>query len=71
MSLEEYRLSEIEKLAAEKEQVSWQFIKGDLADKALIDSIFAEYKFDIVVISRYRQACVTRSPIPTRTFKAI
>ena len=49
VSLKEYRLSEIEKLTAEKEQVSWKFIKGDLADKALIDSIFDEYKFDIVV----------------------
>ena len=29
--------------------MTWKFIKGDLADKALIDSIFDEYKFDIVV----------------------
>ena len=49
VSLKEYRLDEIDKLAAENAQVSWQFIKGDLADKALIDSIFAEYKPDIVV----------------------
>ncbi len=49
VSLKEYRLSEIEKLAAENEQVSWQFIKGDLAEKALIDSIFGDYHPDIVV----------------------
>lgn len=49
VSLKEYRLSEIEKLTAEKEQVSWKFIKGDLADKALIVNIFDEYKPDIVV----------------------
>lgn len=49
VSLKEYRLSEIEKLAAENEQVEWRFIKGDLADKALIDSAFEDYKFDIVV----------------------
>ena len=49
VSLKEYRLDVIEKLASENKQVSWQFIKGDLADKALIDSIFAEYKPDIVV----------------------
>ena len=49
VSLKEYRLEEINKLAAENTQVSWKFIKGDLADKALIDSIFAEYKPDIVV----------------------
>ena len=27
----------------------WSFIKGDLADKALIDRLFAEHHFDIVV----------------------
>ena len=49
VSLKEYRLSEIDKLALDNPQVSWKFIKGDLADKTLIDSIFAEYKPDIVV----------------------
>ena len=49
VSLKEYRLSEINKLAADKPQIKWEFIKGDLADKALIDRIFDEYKFDIVV----------------------
>lgn len=47
--LKEYRLSEIEKLAEANSQVSLRFIKGDLADKALIDVIFAEHKPDIVV----------------------
>ena len=49
VSLKEFRLSEIEKLVAENEQVDWWFIKGDLADKGLIDSAFADYHFDIVV----------------------
>ena len=49
VSLKEYRLSEIKMLAEEKSQVKWTFIKGDLADKVLIDSVFAEYKPDIVV----------------------
>ena len=49
VSLKEYRLAEIEKLVAENEQVDWWFIKGDLADKALIDSAFEDYQFDIVV----------------------
>lgn len=49
VSLKEYRLDEIGKLASENKQVSWQFIKGDLADKTLIDSIFAECHPDIVV----------------------
>ena len=29
--------------------VGFYFIKGDLADKALIDKLFAEYQFDVVV----------------------
>ena len=49
VSLKEYRLSEIEKLAVNKPQINWMFIKGELADKVLIDRIFNEYKFDIVV----------------------
>ena len=49
VSLKEYRLAEIEKLVADNEQVDWWFIKGDLADKALIDSAFEDYQFDIVV----------------------
>lgn len=49
VALKEYRLTEIEKLIAENEQVDWWFVKGDLADKALIDSTFEEYRFDIVV----------------------
>ncbi len=49
VSLKEYRLSEIEKHAQANPQISWTFIKGDLADKALIDSIFADHNPDIVV----------------------
>ncbi len=49
VSLKEHRLQEIDKLAAEKPQIKWTFIKGDLADKALIDRLFDEYRFDIVV----------------------
>lgn len=49
VSLKDYRLAEIEKLAEKYPQSKWTFIKGNLADKALIDKIFAEYKFDVVV----------------------
>ena len=49
VSLKEYRLAEIEKLAAENPQIKWNFVKGDLADKALIDKLFTDYMFDIVV----------------------
>ena len=49
VSLKEYRLAEIEKLAQTKPESSWTFIKGNLSDKALIERIFAEYQPDIVV----------------------
>ena len=49
VSIKEYRLQQIEKCAAEHVASSWVFIKGNLADKALIDKIFADYKPNIVV----------------------
>ena len=49
VSIKEWRLSEIDHCAAEHSDSNYTFIKGDLADKALIDQIFAEYKPDIVV----------------------
>lgn len=49
VSIKEYRLREIEKLAAEKDKCEWIFIKGNIADRALIDSCFAKYGFDVVV----------------------
>lgn len=49
VSIKEYRLGEIEKLAKTKPESSWSFIKGNLADKALIEQIFNEHKPDIVV----------------------
>lgn len=48
VSIKEYRLKEIEKLAAEK-AADWCFFKGNLADRALIDRLFETYSFDIVV----------------------
>ena len=46
--LKEYRLSLIEK-AAEKSPVKHVFVRGNLADKALVDKVFAEYKPAVVV----------------------
>ena len=37
VSIKEYRLGEIEKLAAEKNSSEWVFIRGSIADRALID----------------------------------
>ena len=47
-ALKEYRLSLIEK-AAEECPVKHIFVKGSIGDKGLVDRLFAEYRFDIVV----------------------
>ena len=47
--LKEYRLSRLEQLAKEHPESTYTFIKGNIADKALIDKLFADYEFDIVV----------------------
>ena len=63
VSLKDYRLRELETLSGSpclggekdsslnKENLggSYHFVKGDIADKALIDKLFAENKFDVVV----------------------
>lgn len=49
VSLKEYRLQEIQKLAEQHPQNSWEFVKGDIADKALIDALFSKCHFDMVV----------------------
>ncbi len=48
ISIKEYRLKQIE-AAAEKSGNTYRFIKGDLADKVLINRIFEDYNPDIVV----------------------
>ena len=54
-SLKEYRLRLIQEKYDQQAQQpnptvrSYQFVRGDLADKALIDNLFTEHKFDIVV----------------------
>lgn len=49
VSIKEYRLQQIEKLAEQNPESSWKFIKGSIADKALIDQIFEKYKPTVVV----------------------
>ena len=48
VSLKEYRLGQIGKLASEVTG-TFEFIKGNISDKALINDIFDKYKPDIVV----------------------
>lgn len=49
VSIKEYRLQQIEELAAQHPESSWNFIRGSIADKALIDQIFEEHKPAVVV----------------------
>ena len=49
VSIKEYRLQQIEKLAEEHTESSWTFVKGSIADKALVDSVFEKYQPDVVV----------------------
>ena len=48
-ALKAYRLRQIDEKAAAHPEQSYTFVKGDIADKALVDSLFEEYRFDIVV----------------------
>ena len=49
VSIKEYRLAEIEKLAAAHPASKWEFVKGSIADKALIESLFEKHSFAVVV----------------------
>ena len=49
VSIKEYRLKHIETLALEKTDSQWIFVRGNIADKALIDELFAVHKPEIVV----------------------
>lgn len=48
VSIKEYRLEQIEKLAQSR-SVEWVFVKGNIADRALIDKLFEENEFSVVV----------------------
>jgi nucleoside-diphosphate-sugar epimerase len=49
VSLKEYRLKELETLHSQFSTINYQFIKGSIADKDLINKLFTDYQFDIVV----------------------
>lgn len=48
LPLKEYRLSKI-KEAAESSKSKWVWVKGDIADKGLMDYLFETYSFAVVV----------------------
>ena len=49
VALKEYRLKKIEEAYGKKPSVKWNFVKGSIADRSVINDIFTEYKPDIVV----------------------
>lgn len=49
VSIKEYRLKEIEALVKEKSDCSFEFIKGNIADKALIDGVFEKNRPAVAV----------------------
>ena len=48
-SLKEYRLRVIDAAVAKHPEHSYSFVRGSIADKALVNQLFEENKFDIVV----------------------
>ena len=48
-SLKEYRLRLIDEKSRQYTKHTYCFVKGSIADKALVDSLFAQHTFDIVV----------------------
>ncbi len=49
VALKEHRLRQIEALAAQKPGSRWGFVRGNIADAALLEALFARHGFGIVV----------------------
>ena len=49
VSIKEYRLAQIEQLAAQTKGAKWAFSRSNIADRAVINGLFEEYGFDVVV----------------------
>lgn len=49
VSIKEYRLSEIEKSVQGNKDSQWIFIKGNIADKVMLENLFKTHSFDVVV----------------------
>ena len=48
VSLKEWRLKQIEQAAAAS-KVRYEFVRGSIADKTLVNGLFEQYRFDVVV----------------------
>lgn len=49
VSIKDWRLEQIGACAARHPESSWTFVKGDIADRDAVDSIFSRYKPEVVV----------------------
>ena len=49
VAIKEYRLGEIEKLAGEHKDCTWEFVKGNIADRVSTDELFKKHQFSVVV----------------------
>ena len=49
VSIKDWRLAQIQARAARHPESAWSFVKGDIADREVVDTIFTEYKPDVVV----------------------
>lgn len=49
VSIKEYRLNEIDNLAANHPDSKWIFVKGSIADRPALEDLFKTYHFDVVV----------------------
>ena len=49
VSIKNWRLDQIQASAAKHPSSAWTFVKGDIADRAAVDRVFAEWKPDVVV----------------------
>ena len=49
VSIKDWRLRQIEALAAKHPESSWTFVRGDIADREALDGIFAKFHPDVVV----------------------
>ena len=67
VSLKEYRLRQIEEAAGKNPNVTWRFVRGNLADKALVDSLLRNITSILLSTLPRRPAFVIRSTTLTCT----
>ena len=49
VSIKEYRLAQIKKVAAEHPESRWEFVRGNIADRELVEALFEKHRFSVVV----------------------